>query len=153
MRRMLALPILCLILIALAVPAFAESTIGFRAGMAIDPDEFVIGIHFRTDPISEKSLFIVPSFEAGFGDATMIAINGDLHWVFDLESKLDPYIGGGVTVNWFDTDNGNSDTEVGGSVLGGLMLGQTDLGRMFLELKLGLGDVPDAKILVGWNLH
>jgi hypothetical protein len=152
MRRMVALTVLCLLLGA-ALPVYADSTIGFRAGMAIDPDEFVIGIHFRTDPISEKSLFIVPSFEAGFGDATMIAINGDIHWVFDLESKLDPYIGGGITVNWFDTDNGNSDTEVGGSVLGGLMLGQTDLGRMFLELKLGLGDVPDAKIMVGWNLH
>ena len=152
MRRKLAFPVLCLLL-GVAFPAYADSTIGFRAGMAIDPDEFVIGIHFRTDPISEKSLFIVPSFEVGFGDATMIAINGDIHWVFDIESKLDPYIGGGVTVNWFDTDNGNSDTEVGGSVLGGLMLGQTDLGRMFLELKLGLGDVPDAKILVGWNLH
>ena len=152
MRRKLAFPVLCLLL-GFALPAYADSTIGFRAGMAIDPDEFVIGIHFRTDPISERSLFIVPSFEAGFGDATMIAINGDIHWVFDLESKLDPYVGGGITVNWFDTDSGNSDTEVGGSVLGGLMLGQTDLGRMFLELKLGLGDVPDAKILVGWNLH
>ena len=152
MRRRLVFPLLCL-LIGVALPAYADSTIGFRGGMAIDPDEFVIGIHFRTDPISEQNLFIVPSIEVGFGDATMIALNGDLHYLFDLDSKVDPYIGGGITVNWFDTDNGNSDTEVGGSVLGGLMLGKTDLGQMFFEFKIGLGDVPDAKILVGWNLH
>ena len=151
MRRMFAFLVLCLLL-GTTLPAYADSTIGFRAGMAIDPDEFVIGIHFRTDPISERNLFIVPSIEAGFGDATMIALNGDLHYLFDLDSKVDPYIGGGVTVNWFDSD-GNSDTEVGGSILGGLMLGQTSLGPMFAEFKIGLGDVPDAKILVGWNLH
>jgi len=113
----------------------------------------MLGIHFRTAPIEGKELYIVPSVEVGFGDATMIALNGDLHWLFDLDSKVDPYVGGGITINWFDTDNGNSDTEVGGSVLGGLMLGNTSLGPMFAELKLGLGDVPDAKILVGWNLH
>ena len=151
MRRMLVIPLICLLL-AVALPAYADSTLGFRAGMAIDPDEFVIGIHFRTDPISEQNLFIVPSIEAGFGDATMIALNGDLHYLFDLDSKVDPYIGGGVTVNWFDYDGG-SDTDVGGSILGGLMLGSTSLGPMFLEFKIGLGDVPDAKILVGWNLH
>jgi hypothetical protein len=151
MRRKLAFPVLCLLL-GLALPAYADSTIGFRAGMAIDPDEFVFGIHFRTAPISERTLYIVPSLEVGFGDATMIALNGDLHYLFDLDSKVDPYIGGGVTVNWFDTDGG-SDTEVGGSILGGLMLGKTSLGPMFAELKIGLGDVPDAKIMVGWNLH
>jgi len=152
MRRKLAFPLFCLLL-GLALPAYADSTIGFRAGMAIEPDEFVLGIHFRTAPIEGKELYIVPSVEVGFGDATMIALNGDLHWLFDLDSKVDPYVGGGITINWFDTDNGNSDTEVGGSVLGGLMLGNTSLGPMFAELKLGLGDVPDAKILVGWNLH
>ena len=33
------------------------------------------------------------------------------------------------------------------------MLGQTKNGRLFLEGKLGLGDVPDAKFLVGWNIR
>lgn len=152
MRRVFLLPLVCLILAGFAGPAFASGNIGFRAGLAINPDEFVVGIHFRTDPIDGKQLYIVPSFEVGFGDATMLAFNGDLHYVFDLESKLDPYAGGGVTVNWFD-DNGQSDTEVGGSILGGLLLGETDMGRMFLEMKLGLGDVPDVKIMVGWNLR
>ncbi|HET9233766.1 MAG TPA: hypothetical protein VFP10_06480 [Candidatus Eisenbacteria bacterium] len=138
--------------IGAAGPAFAESGIGFRGGLSLDPDDFVVGIHFRTDPISENNLFIVPSIEAGFGDVTMLALNGDLHYVFDVDAGVDPYIGGGVTINWFDYDDGGgSDTEVGGGVLGGILFGSSR--QMFFEVKLGLGDVPDAKLLVGWNLH
>jgi len=149
MNRFLV-PLCCLAFLGSAGPAFAESGIGFRAGLSLDPDDFVIGIHFRTDPISENNLFIVPSIEAGFGDVTMLALNGDLHYVFNADAKVDPYIGGGVTVNWFDTE-GDSDTEVGGGVLGGILFGSTR--QMFFEVKIGLGDVPDAKLLVGWNLH
>jgi len=143
---------LALVLVACVVAAPATAAnIGFRTGLALNPDDFVAGIHFRTDPLA-KQLYFVPSFEAGFGDVTMLAFNADLHYVFETDSKLSPYAGGGMTVNWFDFE-GNSDTEVGGSVLGGLLIGQTSMGRMFLEMKLGLGDVPDAKILVGWHLR
>lgn len=133
-----------------AGPAVAAN-IGFRTGLSLDPDDFVAGIHFRTDPLAEQ-LYFVPSLEVGFGDVTMFAFNADLHYVFETDSKLSPYAGGGMTVNWFDTE-GNSDTEVGGSVLGGILIGRTSMGRMFFEMKLGLGDVPDAKLLVGWNLR
>jgi len=142
--------VLALVTCALAGPAVAGN-VGFRTGLSLDPDDFVAGIHFRTDPLAQN-LHFVPSVEAGFGDVTMFAINGDLHFVFETSSKLAPYAGGGMTVNWFDTD-GNNDTEVGGSILGGLLIGETSWGRMFFEMKLGLGDVPDAKLLVGWNLR
>ena len=147
-RAFVLLAALAIAVGAFAVPAFAKGTVGLRGGFALDPDDFVIGLHFRTDPLSEN-LYFVPSVEAGFGDATMIAGNADLHYVFNTDSKLKPYAGGGLTINWFDTDNGDSDTEFGGSILGGLMLTP----KMFLEVKLGLGDVPDAKFLVGWNLR
>lgn len=138
-------------LIGLPASASADSTVGVRAGLSIDPDDFLIGIHFRTDPLAER-LYFVPSIEAGFGDVTMIALNGDLHYVFETRSNLRPYAGGGITINWFDTDR-DDDVEVGGGILGGLLLGDTSLGPMFFEIKLGLGDVPDAKFLVGWNLR
>ncbi len=148
-------PIVFVLVFVLAIcgaqgPA-AAANVGFRTGLSLDPDDFIAGIHFRTDPLAEQ-LYFVPSGEVGFGDVTMLAFNADLHYVFETHSKLSPYAGGGMTVNWFDTQGG-SDTEVGGSVLGGLLLGQTSMGRMFFEMKLGLGDVPDAKLLVGWNLR
>jgi len=135
------------------VPAAASGDIGLRTGFSLSPDDFVIGGHYRTPPIADQ-LYFVPSAEVGFGDVTMVAFNADLHYVIDVKSKLDPYVGAGMTINWFDADGpGNSDTEVGGGIIGGLLLGETSHGRLFLEVKLGLGDVPDAKFLVGWNIR
>ena len=142
-----------IVLFALALvplPA-AAGDIGLRTGFSLSPDDFVIGGHYRTPPIAEY-LYFVPSAEVGFGDVTMVAFNADLHYLFDVKSKLAPYVGAGMTINWFDSE-GNSDTEVGGGIIGGLLLGETSHGRPFLEGKLGLGDVPDAKFLVGWNIR
>lgn len=133
-----------LFLVVLAVtPAFAD--VGLHAGMSIDPDDFLIGVHFKSHPI-EEALFLVPSVEAGFGDVTMIAGNLDLHYVFKTSSDLRPYAGGGITLNWFDFDHG-SDTEFGGALLGGIQITP----KMYFEAKIGLGDVPDWKLVVGWN--
>jgi hypothetical protein len=132
-------------------PAFADSSIGFRTGLALSPNMFIGGVHFRTNPLNEN-LYFVPSVEGGVGDATMIAGNADLQYQFKTSSKLRPYAGGGITLNWFH-DNGEDETDFGGSLLGGISLGETSLGKMFLEGKLGLGNVPDVKIVVGWNLR
>jgi len=116
-----------------ASPALAKGTVGFRTGLALDPDDFVVGIHFRTDLFGENFYF-VPSLEVGFGDVTMIAGNADLHYVFNTNSKLKPYVGGGITLNWFDGEgNNDSETDFGGSILGGIKLTP----KMFLEAKLG----------------
>jgi hypothetical protein len=128
---------------ACASPAFAD--VGLHLGLSLDPDDFVAGVHFKAEPVAERLVF-VPSVEVGFGDVTMIAGNADLHYIFKSKSKLAPYAGGGLTVNWFDNDGG-SDTEVGGSILGGIQLSP----KIYFETKLGLGDVPEWKFLVGWR--
>jgi hypothetical protein len=139
--------------LALAPHPAAAGDIGLRAGFSLDPDDFVIGGHYRSPPIAEY-LYFVPSAEVGFGDVTMLAFNGDLHYLFETSSRLHPYVGAGMTINWFDTEGrSGSQTEVGGGILGGVMLGETSHGRLFFEVKLGLGDVPDAKFLVGWNIR
>jgi hypothetical protein len=43
-------------------------------------------------------------------------------------------VGGGLTLNWFDFDGG-SNTELGGSILGGLYI----IEKFFFEAKIGLG--------------
>lgn len=53
-----------------------------------------------------------------------------------------------VAITWFDNDD-NSETDLGGSILGGIMLTP----KFFLEAKLGLGDVPDWKFYVGGHLR
>jgi len=144
---------IALFALALIPPPATAGDIGLRTGFSLTPDDFVIGGHYRTPPVAEY-LYFVPSAEVGFGDLTMVAFNADLHYLFEVKSRLAPYVGAGMTLNWFDAPAGaSSNTEVGGGILGGVMLGQTKHGRMFFELKLGLGDVPDAKFLVGWNIR
>ena len=144
MNRILVLTVFALAVVAtMTAPAFAG--VGIRAGLALDPDDFIFGVHWKSSPIAEN-LYLVPSVEAGVGDATMIAGNLDLHYQFQTNSKLQPYAGGGLTLNWFDFD-GNDDTDFGGSFLGGISIAK----NMFLEAKVGLGDVPDWKFVVGWT--
>jgi len=141
-KWIIAVGVFSLLAIA-SVPSFAG--VGLQAGLSVDPDDFLIGVHFRSRDLAEN-LYVVPSVEAGFGDVTMIAGNLDAHYQFKTSSDLRPYVGGGITVNWFDFDGG-SDTEVGGSILGGIDLTP----KIYFETKIGLGDVPDWKFLVGFH--
>jgi opacity protein-like surface antigen len=106
----------------------------------------LIGLRFKTHAIDER-IHLVPIAEVGFGDVTMVAGNLDGHYVFKTDSKYAPYAGVGFTVNWFDTDYG-SNTEVGGSIIGGIQLTP----KFFFETKIGLGDVPDWKFVLGWGM-
>jgi hypothetical protein len=69
--------------------------------------------------------------------------------MFNTSSERKPYVGGGFTVNWFDGEgDSDSDVEFGGSILGGLALNP----KYFVEAKIGLGDVPDWKFLIGVHM-
>lgn len=144
MNRMMRFSVVSLFLVAAATPAFAG--LGLQAGGSVNPDDFLFGVRFKTHPLAE-SIFVVPSVEVGFGDVTMIAGNLDGHYKFKTDSKYAPYVGAGITLNWFDFDGG-SDTEFGGSILGGVQLNE----KFFFETKVGLGDVPDWKFLLGWEM-
>jgi hypothetical protein len=144
MSRLLVLAVAAVALV-LSATTSAFAGVGLQAGLSLDPDNFLVGAHWKSKPLGE-SLFWVPSVELGFGDATMIAGNVDLHYEFKTESKLAPYAGGGATLNWFDYEN-ESETDFGGSLLGGIQLNS----GMYFEAKYGLGDVPDWKFLVGWH--
>ena len=142
MKPWSALSLVAFLAVTAASPVLAGP--GLHLGLSLDPDNFLAGFHW-SHPL-ESQLKLVPSAEVGFGDATMIAGNVDLHYQFKTSSKLAPYAGGGATLNWFDYDGGSS-TDFGGSLLGGIQLSK----ELYLETKIGLGDVPDWKIYVGWQ--
>jgi hypothetical protein len=144
MNRKTLIAAVTLFVTAASTPAFAAG-LGLHAGMTIDPDDFLIGVRWNI-PLEQPPISIVPSVEAGFGDITMIAGNLDAHYVFQTD-KYQPYVGGGITLNWFDFE-GESETEFGGSILGGIKFNPT----WAFEAKIGLGDVPDAKLMVVYNM-
>ncbi len=146
MRRILPFMILAVVLTSAAVPAHAAGLTGagLQIGWASDPDAFLAGFHYNARPLGEE-MDLVPSLEFGFGDDVfMIAGNLDGHYVLKTASDLRPYIGAGMTLNWFDFEgSGDSDTEFGGSLIGGIHINP----NMSFEAKFGLGDVPDWKFV------
>lgn len=151
--------------LALAVPVAASaqqavvSGYGPRVGFSVDPDQFVFGGQMTVANIA-PDLSFAPDVELGFGDdRTVIALNFDLHYDFTLEgSAWRPYAGAGLGINFIQIDRQPpledlSDTNVGGNLLAGAAVPTRSGNLFFSELKLGLGDIPSLKLLVGWNFH
>jgi hypothetical protein len=142
-----------------AVPAHAAAVLGGvgpRVGFSSNPDQLVFGGQAIIGELAPDLTFD-PNLEFGFGDhATVIAANFDLHYHFVIEgSAWRPYAGAGIGLNFIEVDRGFaedlSDTEVGLNLIGGAGVPTASGNRFFGELKLGVGDIPDLKVLVGWN--
>ena len=131
--------------------AHAENLLwGPQAGFSLGPDQIVFGFH-AIAPVGDR-FDLVPSADLGLGDSFFtVALNGDLHMNLAPESKLKPYVGGGVSLYYADPDNGDSHTEFGGSLLGGIWLNKGGQTAYSVEAKIGLGDVPDFKAMLGIN--
>lgn len=153
-RSTVLLSTLCaaLLLAAVARPSFAETSAGLRVGLSVDPDQVLVGGQVNLDALSDH-VYIVPSAEAGFGDdAFTLSFNGDVQYRFDVQGSVRPYAGGGLTLFYFNLDDGRGDdTELGVAVLGGLFFGGAGGNPMFVEAKAGLSDIPDWKIMFGIN--
>ncbi|NOT34290.1 MAG: hypothetical protein HOP12_08995 [Candidatus Eisenbacteria bacterium] len=150
--------------VALAViPAAAHAQggmiatgIGPRVGFTMDPDQFTFGGQVTFAEVAPRLSFD-PNLEIGFGDhLSVIALNADLHYHFDTNTTWVPYAGGGLGINFisFDNDLPNSDdstTEIGANIIVGVSAPTASGNRFFGEFKFGLGDIPEAKLMAGWN--
>ncbi|MDO9693323.1 MAG: hypothetical protein Q7W56_01180 [Candidatus Latescibacteria bacterium] len=144
-------------LLLAATPAGAQSSWGLRGGLTIDPDQVHVGAHVNAGEIFNDGYFL-PNVEVGFGDhGTLIALNPELVYRFDqrARSRWGFYIGGGLGINIYDWDDGprgyrdDTDTELGLNILGGMSRARRGGGDVFLELKLGVADSPEAKVTLG----
>lgn len=132
-----------------------SNEIGPRVGLSINPDQFVVGGQINL-PLEPRGLAISPNIELGVGDnVTVLQLNADLDYHFDNAGpNWNPYVGGGIGLAFFDFNNdagGGNQSELGVNLLGGLRFRQKSGSHLFTELRLGVGDIPDAKVIVGWN--
>ena len=133
---------------------------GPRIGVSLDPDQLVLGGQLEMGELAPDLTF-VPNLELGFGDdITTIQLNGDVHYHFLVSgSAWRPYVGGGIGVAFYSIDlppgfsGDDSFTEVGLNIIGGAIVPTQSGSRFFTELKLGIADLPEVKILVGWNFN
>jgi hypothetical protein len=157
-----------LVLLALAglvpISAYAEgaavTSYGVRAGFSTSPDQLVLGGQMSIGDVA-PSLSFDPNVELGFGDnVTLIAFNLDMHYHFEIrDSAWRPYVGAGAGIQLVSVDvppgfgGDNTTTEVGGQFIVGAGIPLRSGNHFFSEAKFGLGDVPDFKLLVGWNFN
>lgn len=155
--------LLVLIALAVLVPAGAHAqaltSYGVRAGFSVDPEQIVLGGQLSVGDVAPNLTFD-PNVEFGFGDnLTIIAFNLDMHYHFDIHSSWRPYVGAGAGINLisFDAPPGfpgdDSTTEVGANFIFGAGTPTSSGNRFFGEMKLGVGDIPELKLLVGWNFR
>jgi len=130
-----------------ARPADAQ-TFGVRVGASVDPDQFVIGGHFETKPLVEHISFR-PNIELGLGnDLTVTCFNFELAYKFPNTKSWNFYAGGGPALVLVNSDRHD---HAGGGF--NLLLGIQSREGLFGEIKAGLLDSPDFKILIGYVFH
>ena len=142
------------VLLGLASSAAAQ-TVGIRAGVSGDPDQFFFGGHVETAPIVENLTFR-PNAEIGLGDnVTTVALNIEFaYWLPLRNSPWSLYAGGGPAANIYSFDDDfpgprdDDDTEVRGGF--NLLVGIQHNRGLFAEFKVGTIDSPDIKFTVGY---
>lgn len=123
---------------------------GVRAGLGINPDQFVFGAQSVMGRVMKVARF-APSADIGVGnDVTVLTFNPDIRLLFSPPRSNSTFYGQvGPTIAVFDPKEGKGDTEIGLTLSVGLKLPMGNSGFYNLEGRFGIGDVPDARILFG----
>jgi hypothetical protein len=140
------------VLVLGALPASAGGLI-LRGGLGITPDQAVVGVQTHLQRQILRILHMAPSVDAGFGD-NVTTVCGNLDFLLAIPPKSDSaiYAGAGATLTWWNFDGDTeSDTEIGLSLVGGLRFGTKGKNGYIGEVRFGVGDVPDLRILIGIN--
>jgi hypothetical protein len=126
---------------------------GPHFGVAGDPDQLVLGLHFDVGRIAPRVRF-QPDVELGLGDNhTIFSFTLPAHYLLRTRTEIGPYAGGGIVVGLDDRDRrpprDDTDVEIGIALTGGLEW-RTDHGDRFsLELNLFAGDLHDFQVVGG----
>src|SRR6185503_5909698 len=127
--------------------------VGVRAGMALDPELVLIGVHARVGPFFNHDIYFRPNVEFAFGEVTaLFALNPEAIYrlpVSSRQGRWSAYVGVGPgftflhqnferTTGQSRIDFGDFHSDVGLNILGGLRYRS----GMFLELKTSVYSRP-----------
>lgn len=134
--------------------------LGIRGGGNINPDQVDVGLHLDAGHFHPKVRF-QPSFDFGIGDGTKLFMaNIDALYLFRARPWR-PYLGGGLGISFFDKtgdrpgngfDAGAALNLVGGIEWGSVPRGSRASRRYLFEVRIGVGDAPDLKVIFGFNI-
>ena len=134
---------------AVVTPAEAQVRTGVQGGVSIDPDQVYFGGHVETTPLVDRLRFR-PSVDIGLGE-DLVAVTGnfDFTYTFPGGREWNLYVGGGPSVNFYNADNGGSNTEGGFNFI----IGAKQNRGLFFEMKVGVEGSPDLKFGVGYTFR
>jgi hypothetical protein len=139
-----------LILFALS-PTFVNAgvAVGPRAGYDFDSDDFVLGAEAELGRAFQNFRF-APSLDFELGDNTITAFNADFRlYLFHLpETGLHFYGSAGPTLLFGSRGKGDTETELGLSLVAGMKIPMKKQNRYNLEMRFGIGDIPDLKLMI-----
>jgi len=128
----------------------AQSRLGVRAGISVDPDQFYFGGHADVGEITNRFWFR-PNLEIGVGDSrTLFTFNGE--FVYKPSTKWKewvPYFGGGpglVILSHHGEQNEGTDVGPGFNFVAGVEKRK----GLLAEMKFGVLDSPSFKLGIGW---
>ena len=154
-RLILTLAALSILAAPAASHAFQFSGVGATLGY-VNPEDidgaFTIGGHANFD--NGGNLRLQPSIHYwNTGAVSDLSPNLDLSYSFGALGRATPYLGAGIGMHMYNSDNSNfSDTNIGANFFGGVSIPGpgTDL---FLELRHAATDVTQTSLLGGVTLH
>ena len=126
-----------------AAPAASSLGFGVKAGLGVNPDQFVVGLQYSLG----KSLGIfrvVPNVHVGFGDVTTFDINVDFLARLTTKDSGFGFYGGAAPT--FVT--GDDFSEFGVTLVAGVQVPIVKNKATNIEARFGLGDIPDFRLLL-----
>jgi hypothetical protein len=139
--------------------------LGVRAGVGLDPELLMLGVHAQVGPFFNSDIFLRPNVEFGFGEVTaLFGLNLEAIYRLPITSRQGrwtSYVGAGPGFNFlhqnFDKttnsgkriDFGNFHSDTGLNILGGLRYRS----GTFMELKTSVytDSAPTLRFIVGYN--
>ena len=138
--------------------------LGARAGIALDPELVMFGVHSQMGPIFSRNVYFRPNAEFAWGEITdMVALNleGVYRFQHARRGAWSPYLGGGPALNFIhqsfktqasdqrDISFGNFDYETGFNIL----MGFENHHGTFFEVKTSLYSqpAPVLRLILGKN--
>jgi len=138
---------------------------GVRAGVALDPELVLFGVHGQVGPFFHRDVFLRPTVEFGIGEVTtLFAIHPDIIYRLPISERYgrwSAYVGAGPGFNFLhqnferrtgddrDIDFGQFHGDTGLNILGGV----SHRNGMFAELRTSVytGPSPTLRLSFGYN--